>query len=314
VSSANASVMGKSISAVILAAGEGKRMHSHIPKVLFRILGKEILNFVVDLVRAIRFREIVIVVGKEHRAIKDAVGRGVAYAVQDPPLGSGDAARQGLLMTHAKDCLILCGDVPLLSRETVIELLEYHKKQAADLTLLTCRVRNPFGYGRILRDRRGRILGIIEQTDATIKQQKINEINAGVYCGRRGLVLQILNKITAQNRQGEYYLTDIVTEMVRSKRKVGALMIDNEEEITGINSKIDLARAREIIKKRWFDELMKRGVYIEDPATTSIDLTVRIGNEVHIRPNTIIEGKTVVKAGSIIGPFVYIKDGKRINK
>ena len=301
----------RKLSTIILAAGIGKRMYSKTPKVLYEILGKPILSFVIDVAKEIKSNEIIIVVGKTAFEINKAIGHEVKYAIQPIPKGTGDAAKKGIDISAHGNVLILCGDVPLLKKETLTELLNHHQKMKADLTLLTCQVKNPFGYGRIVRDRRNNILTIVEQADATIEQQKIKEINAGVYYGRKKLILSALKKIDTKNRQGEFYLTDVIKEMLKKKKKVVGLKIDAEEEITGINSKMDLSRVREVVKKKWFEQLMAEGVFIEDPTTTNIDLSVRIGKFVHIRPHTLIEGKTRIKDGLTIGPFAWIKDGKR---
>lgn len=306
------SICNDELSTVILAAGIGKRMYSKTPKILHTILGKPVISFVVDLARAIESDEIVLVVGKHTQEIKKTVGNKVKYVVQAIPRGTGDAAKKGIAVSSKRNVLILCGDVPLLTRKTLMKLISHYRSTYADITILTCEVKNPFGYGRIIRNKKNRITGIIEQTDATPMQQEIKEINAGVYYGNKAVITSALNNITTLNRQGEYYLTDIVKDLIKKKKKVTTVMINNEEEILGINSKRDLSRAREICKKRWCAELMTRGVYIEDPVTTSIDFSVQIGNGVHIRPYTLIEGRTTIKDGAVIGPFAWIKNGRKM--
>jgi bifunctional UDP-N-acetylglucosamine pyrophosphorylase/glucosamine-1-phosphate N-acetyltransferase len=298
---------------IILAAGKGTRMYSKTPKVLHTILGKPIISFAVQLARSIRSKEIVVVVGKNAHTLKKAIGTGVKYAVQARPLGSGDAAKTGITVAASTYVLILNGDVPLLSETTALQLLAYHKKQNADLTILTCTMENPFGYGRIIRNKNNSVSGIVEQSDVTARQQKIEEINVGVYYGKRDLLSHALDKITSENRQGEFYVTDIVHELIREKKNVAGLKINNENEILGVNSKYELARAREIAKARLFKRLMLQGVDIEDPSTTIIDLSVRCGNNVRIRPHTIIEGNTTIKSGTTVGPFAWIKDGKEMD-
>ncbi len=300
------------LSTIILAAGIGKRMYSKTPKILHTILGKPIISFVIDLAKAIQSDEIIIVVGKHGREIKKIIGSGVTYALQAVPQGTGDAAKRGIALSSNRDVLILCGDVPFLTKKTLMKLMAYHAKEYSDITILTCEVKNPSGYGRIIHDTKNRITGIIEQTDATRRQQAIKEINTGVYYGKRTVIASALNEITSLNRQGEYYLTDIVRTLIKRRKKIARVKIKNEEEILGINSKLDLSHACELCKKRWFEELTARGVFIEDPITTTIDLSVQIGTNVHIRPFTLIEGKTKIKDGAIIGPFVWIKNGKKM--
>jgi len=285
-------------------------MYSKTPKVLFNILGKSMLSFVIDNARAIESGEVILVVGKNFQQIKKIFKKSVRYAFQPVPLGSGDAALKGLEQARLSNVLILSGDVPLLRASTLQQMIEFHHKKGANLTILTCRLENPFGYGRIIRDRRGRVRAIIEQTDATKREQKIKEVNAGVYYANANILKTALQRVIPKNMQGEYYLTDAVKELIDKKKKVQAYTADDPDEILGINTKFDLARARDIVKAHFFEELMRRGVYIEDPETTNIDLTVEIGNFVHIRPYTILEGNTRIKDGTTVGPFAWIKDGK----
>lgn len=273
------------------------------------ILGKPLIGFVVDLAREIKSSEIVCVVSKNARAVRQVLGTTVIYAVQPVPRGTGDAALKGMKKTRTDNILLLCGDVPLLQSITVENLIHNHEKHDAALTFLTCTMANPFGYGRVLRERK-KVLGIVEQSDATPKQQRIREINTGIYYGEKSLIVEALRSITTDNKQEELYLTDVIRVLLKKRKKVIGLMIDNEEEIMGINSKEELARARAIVKRKWYAELMQRGVHIEDPTTTTIDLSVRIGDNVHIRPYTMIEGNTTIKRHSIVGPFTWIKDGK----
>jgi len=286
-------------------------MYSQTPKVLHNILGKPIVLFVVELAEKIASDEIIIVVGKNCKGIENIVGDKVRYAIQETPLGSGDAAKKGIKIARQKNILILSGDVPLLTPTTIRAMFDYHKKQKAKLTIVTCELEKPFGYGRIIRNKERNIIDIIEQSDATLKEQRIKEINAGVYYGERDLILSALGRVTTQNQQGEFYLTDIIKECVKKREKVAGFKISNEQEILGINNKVDLTRVREIVKAQWFNELMKKGVYIEDSMNTNIDLTVKIGKFVHIRPFTIIEGNTKIKDNMTIGPFMWIKDGKK---
>jgi bifunctional UDP-N-acetylglucosamine pyrophosphorylase/glucosamine-1-phosphate N-acetyltransferase len=247
-------VLHKKVSTIILAAGVGKRMHSRKPKILHKILGKPIISFVVDLAQDVGSNEIILVVGKNNKRVRKVFRNRVRYAVQPIPQGTGDAAKKGIKVTTNRDILLLCGDVPFLAKATIEKLMAYHKRSKADLTLLSCEVTNPFGYGRILRNNKGKMLGIIEQSDSSIKQQKIREINAGVYYGKKQFIRQSLRKINNMNRQKEYYLTDVVSEMLKNKKKVVAYKIRNEEEIMGINSKSDLARAKKIAKVMGFEQ------------------------------------------------------------
>ena len=314
VATAKMPILQEKISTIILAAGIGKRMRSKTPKVLHRILGRPIVGFVLRLARDIRSDQIVLVVNRKQHDAYRTLGTDISYAIQEEPRGSGDAALRGIEAAHCSTVLILCGDVPLLKLETVTHLLQYHNEHNADLTILTCNTEDPFGYGRILRKNNGYVSAIVEQTDATAAEQKITEINAGVYYGRKDLLSSALARITDDNEQGELYLTDAVKDIASSGKMVCGYMIDNEDEIIGVNTQAQLAQVRSIVKREWFEQLMHRGVYIEDPSTTNIDLSVTIGDHVHVRPHTLIEGDTTIPAGATVGPFVWIRNGEQIER
>lgn len=284
-------------------------MHSEHPKILHRILGRSIITFVVMNAQVIGSDEIIVVVGKNAALVEKELSDGVRFTLQPEPRGTGDAARCGLDAVKQDHVMICYGDVPLLTEHTLLRMIASSKKTKSDLTLLTCRMDDPSGYGRIIRDDHGNITGIVEQSDATETQASIKEINAGVYFGKTKEIMDALQHISAANNQGELYLTDIITCLLDAGRTVTAYKISDADEILGINSKSQLAYARELVKRRWMEELMMRGVYIEDPATTVIDLNVRIGSHVHIRPFSIIEGETEITDGSVVGPFAWIKDG-----
>lgn len=299
------------ISTVILAAGVGKRMKSETPKILHRILGKPVISFVIDLARDVGSSQIIMVVNGRTNEL-GSLGEDICYAIQEKPLGSGDAAKKGLEKAVHENVLVLCGDVPLIQKQTILGMIEYHKRKKAVLTVLTCKMSNPHGYGRIMHRRYGFMTRIVEQSDATTRQLKIKEINAGVYYGNKDMLLSALHRTTADNKQGEYYLTQAVHDIAAAGKRVAGYMIKDEEEIIGVNTKIQLADVRAIVKRRWFEHLMQRGVLIEDPATTDIDLSVRIGERVHIRPHTMIEGDTIIEDGKSVGPFVWINNGRRV--
>lgn len=287
-------------------------MYSHTPKILHTILGKPLIAFVVDLAHTINSAEIICVVSRNARDVRRVLGQRVRYAVQPIPRGTGDAALKGIAQAHHDNILILYGDVPLLQPATLQTLMNHHRTHNAALTFLTCTVANPFGYGRVLRYR-SKVQGIVEQGDATPQQQRIREINTGIYYCTKSLLVSALNSLTTDNRQKELYLTDVIRVFLKRRHKVIGLRIDSEDEIMGINSKAELARARQIVKNEWYARLMQQGVYIEDPDTTTIDLSVRVGDNVRIRPNTIIEGNTTIASNAVIGPFAWIKNGKKQN-
>lgn len=295
-----------------MAAGMGKRMFSKTPKILIPILGKHVIQFVVDLARDISSPEIIAVVGAYGPQVKKILGKSVRYAVQPIPRGTGDAVQRGLAVSRYPNILILSGDVPLLQKKTIQDMIEEHAAERAGLTFLTCDFDNPQGYGRVVRDRKNKVVKIVEDSDASSVQKKIHEINAGIYLIRRDLLRKVLQKVDAHNQQGEYYLTDIVHETLARREKVVGFQTAVHDEIVGINTQLDLAYVRTLIKNRWFAELMKRGIQIEDPATTNIDLTVKLGDQVRIRPHTLLEGRTRIPGGQTIGPFVWIRDNRTL--
>ena len=285
-------------------------MFSSVPKILHTILGKPIIEFVVEIAESIGSDQIVLVVGKQKNEFSKIIGRRVTYAVQPAPLGTGDAAKIGLTHTHQESILILLGDAPAIKPETLYRMMEFHCLKKAALTVLTCALSDPGRYGRIVRDRRGQLKEIIEHSDASAAQRSIREINSGMYFGQKSAMVSAVARLTDRNRQSEFYLTDIVRHLIAAKKSVVGYKIENEEEIHGINSRTDMARMRGFIKQRWFEDLMERGVWIEDPATTTIDLSVKIGDHVRIRPYTMLEGRTRIPDGQTVGPFVWIRDNK----
>ena len=252
----------KKFTTIIMGAGIGKRMHSKTPKIIHKIHGKPIISFVIDKVKDINCPEVIIVVGKHRKLIEVELGRAVKYAYQPIPLGTGDAAKKGIAKATYNKVLILNGDIPLISEKTIGSLISYCEREKADMAILTCVMKNPFGYGRVLRNGKNRISGIIEQTDATKAQQRIKEINVGAYYGSKKIILTALREIKPQNKQGELYLTDIVKNLLEHNKIVVGFKTINEEEMMGINTRSELARARRIIKKR----CLKRSRTIEHDA------------------------------------------------
>ncbi len=284
-------------------------MYSQTPKILHKILGKEIILFAVDLAHQIKSREIIVVADKNINSIKKIAGRSVKYVLQPKPLGTGDAAHRGIMKARSRDVLIMNGDVPMLDPETIKAMIAFHNKNRASLTFLSCEISKPEGYGRIIRKTSGSVQGIIEHTDANTRQRRVKEINVGVYFGDRQAITRALRGVNQHNEQGEFYLTDVVGAFLKRRSKVFAYKIKDEKQIMGINTKYELACVRNIIKEKWYRSLMEKGVLIEDPESTTIDLTVKFSKDVQIKPNVIIEGRTVIKKGAVIKPFTWIKNG-----
>ncbi len=297
---------------VILAAGQGTRMKSETPKVLHKLCGRPMVDYIVRTVRKLEPEQIYLVVGFEEKLVRQFFGDGVRYVTQSEQLGTGHAVLQAHreLSGYEGDVLVLYGDVPLVKEETLRALLEKHRKARASATLVTTRVSDPTGFGRIVRNRSGKIAKIVEEKDVTPAQRRIRKINPGIYCFRASSLLEALAKVGRANKQQEYYLTDVIEILAKRRRKVETITTDDEIEIMQINTRRQLARLNRIMHQRVLDRLMDEGVTIIDPQTTFVSETVRVGRDVIIYPFTYIEGYTRIGEGSVIGPQTYITDSE----
>ena len=299
------------IVAVILAAGKGTRMKSNLPKVLHEVGGKPMLRHVTSAAQAAGAVRLVVVVGFGGERVATVMGgEGLEYVTQAQQLGTGHAVMQAqtVLKEYRGTILLLCGDTPLLRTSTLQSLCRAHQESGAAATVLTAEPADPHGYGRILRNAGGNVCGIVEQKDATPEQVRINEINTGIYCFEAGPLYAALEGLTCNNAQQEYYLTDVLAILTQSGQKVGAVKVDDFEETLGINSRVQLAEAEAILRRRKLMELMESGVTLMDPASTFIDSGVAIGRDTVIYPFTWIEGTTVIGEDCRIGPNVRIAD------
>ncbi len=337
----------KSLAAVILAAGKGTRMKSRIPKVLHPLAGLPMIHYPIELARSLGADPIVVVVGYAAQSVQQALdGYGLRFVVQDPQLGTGHALgfARVLLEEGVKDLLILSGDVPLLTEETLRAMVSCHRSHRGALTLLCGRMEDPTGYGRILRDGKGRVVRIVEEKDATDEERAIQEVNAGVYCAKARPLFRALEGLSRDNVQGEYYLTDAVE--ILASEGVETYETSNPEEFLGINDRMELAHAEEVLQWRLRRHWMREGVTLRDPDSVYLDWRAVIGrdtvlgpnvevrggsrigencrieagcvledveleDEVTVRPWCVIQGSRV-EAGSTIGPFAHIRPGSRI--
>jgi bifunctional UDP-N-acetylglucosamine pyrophosphorylase/glucosamine-1-phosphate N-acetyltransferase len=299
------------LAALILTAGEGKRMKSSIPKVLHPILGQPIINYVVEEVRKISPEKIVLVVGYGSEDVKKALKSDqLSYVSQSRQLGTADAVMSSRRELDGYDgtLVILCGDSPLIRHETLAKVIHAHKKTKSLLSILTAKVSNPYGYGRIIRNGMGKLTGIVEEKDATPEQRSVNEINSGIYCVETCFLWKALGQIDKKNSQEEFYLTDIVGIASRSGIEVNGFNLKVEEEIIGINNRVELSHAEELMRKRINEKLMLSGVTILDPGQTYISPQVSIGKDTVIYPQSFIYGKTKIGKRCKIGPSVWIED------
>jgi bifunctional UDP-N-acetylglucosamine pyrophosphorylase/glucosamine-1-phosphate N-acetyltransferase len=294
---------------VILAAGKGTRMKSMRPKVFHRVAGRPMIDYVLRAAASLNATTTTIVAGHMKEALRQGLETcpGLSFVNQEPQLGTGHALLQTapLLETKAGVVLLLSGDVPLLRRNTLARLLARHEETGAAATVLTAVVEQPYGYGRIVRVR-NRISRIVEERDGSPTQRKIKEINSGIFAFSLGPLFDGLRKLATSNAQGEYYLTDLVSIFRRQKLDVEVVVLDDPNEIRGINSRSELAEASRIVRQKKNEELMAAGVTIEDPATTYVDDDVVVGSDTVIHPGVHLEGRTQIGSACEIHAGVRI--------
>lgn len=302
------------IKAVILAAGKGTRMKSETtPKVLHEIMGKTLLGYVLDNVKNFVSEEFVIV-GHHAEEVESFVKNNYKNAktvLQTPQLGTGHAVSMVCpkLENYEGLVLILCGDTPLVREETLKEFVEFHKSQNSDITVMSTIFDNPTNYGRIIRESNNSLKCIVEEKDATPEQKAVKEVNAGIYCLNWGKVKNSFKELKTNNAQGEYYLTDIISWGKAQNLNVNAYILDNSDEIYGINSRINLAEATKMMNRRNLEKYMINGVTIVDPDSTWISEDTEIGQDTIIYPATYIEGKNKIGKNCKIGPCAHLRGG-----
>jgi bifunctional UDP-N-acetylglucosamine pyrophosphorylase/glucosamine-1-phosphate N-acetyltransferase len=292
--------------AIILAAGKGTRMKSRLPKVLHKLSGKPMLEHVLDAADEAGVDDEIVIVGFGSEKVTEFLGTRARVAIQKEQLGTGHAVLQArdLLKGEKGTAMILCGDTPLLEGSELKKFYETHKESGAGVSVLTADAPNPFGYGRILRDTVGRVTGIVEEKDATEEQRRIHEINTGIYCVEMPLLFELLENLSNDNAQGEYYLTDILTECLKRGRDVCGIKTRDFDMVMGINSRRQLAEAQRVMNARIVGRLMDAGVTVMDPASTFVEKGVRVGQDTILYPFTWLEGETVIGSDCVIGPQV----------
>ncbi len=300
---------------IVLAAGRGSRMKSDLPKVLHQVCGKPLINHVLDVVKAVRSLKTYVVLGHGIDQVKSCLNTPAIVIEQKKLLGTADAVRSVAkhLVSYNGDVLVLCGDTPLLTPETVLQLIKRHRTSKAACTVLTAVVEHSQGYGRIIRDEKNQVIAIREDKDASPEEKEIAEINVGIYCFKSRQLREYLKKIRLNPLKKEYYLTDIIELLAKAGLKVDALVAADPQEGLGVNTRADLAAAQSVIQKRILDKLMINGVTIVDPWTTYIDADVRIGRDTIIRPCSMIEGNVRIGKSCMIGPFARLRPGTIID-
>ncbi|ERJ12463.1 bifunctional UDP-N-acetylglucosamine diphosphorylase/glucosamine-1-phosphate N-acetyltransferase GlmU [Haloplasma contractile] len=295
--------------AIILAAGKGTRMKSKLYKVLHPVLGKPMVEHVVDNLDRGNVEEKIVVVGHGADEVKSVLEKSVKFTLQSEQLGTGHAVMmaEDLLKNQDGTTVVICGDTPLITTETIDKLINFHEQNESKATILSANMDDPTGYGRIIRDNQ-EVMKIVEHKDATEKERQVSEINTGTYCFDNKLLFKYLNNISNENKQGEYYLTDVIEIFKKNRHKVLAYLIDDASETIGVNDRVSLARAEELLKKRINNQLMVNGVSIIDPNNTYISCDTEIETDTIIYPGTTILGKNKIGSDCIIGPNTHLEN------
>lgn len=296
--------------ALILAAGQGKRIKSNLTKVLHKVCGKEMVKHVIDTVKKAEIQDINLIIGKGAELVEEKTkDTGVTYSLQAEQLGTGHAVKcaKKFLENKSGVVAVFTGDTPLIKQSTVESLINDHINNKNAATILTAMVDDPTGYGRIVRDESGKVLKIVEHKDCNEEELKIKEMNSAIYCFDIELLVKSLDKLNNNNKQGEYYLTDVIGILKDEGYSIGAVVTDIEETI-GVNSRVQLAEAEEILRNRINTIHMENGVTLIDPKTTYIGADVEIGKDTIIYPNNILEGNTVIGENCLLYQNSRIKD------
>ncbi|WLR41924.1 bifunctional UDP-N-acetylglucosamine diphosphorylase/glucosamine-1-phosphate N-acetyltransferase GlmU [Bacillus carboniphilus] len=290
--------------AVVLAAGQGTRMKSSLYKVLHPVCEKPMVEHVIDQVQKLNLEIIVTVVGHGADQVKQQLKNKSQFSLQNEQLGTAHAVMQTSEFLKGKKgtTIVLCGDTPLITAETISQLIGLHEKTKAKATVLTAIAKDPTGYGRIIRDNEGNVGKIVEHKDANEEELKVSEINTGTYCFDNEVLFDTLTKVKNDNAQGEYYLPDVIEILFKSNEKVSAFATNNFEETLGVNDRVALSQAEKYMKDRINRKHMKNGVTIIDPNQTYISDSVEVGKDTVIYPGTIIKGQTSIGEGCQVGP------------
>lgn len=301
--------------AVILAAGLGKRMKSKRHKVVHEVCGKPMISLIVDELKAVGFDRLVVVVGSLEEQVRSVLGDHVEYVRQDEQKGTGHAVMQAVpLLTEDAITVVLYGDSPLIRGQDVVRLIEAAETGQAT-TVLTAKVVNPFAYGRIIRDMDGSLIRIVEEKDASPEEQAIREVNSGIYAFQTHSLLDSLTRLTPDNAQGEYLLTDCIAHIRQDGGRVIPVLVEDPEDIANVNDRVQLAHVEQRMRERILKRHMMNGVTMMDPDTTYIQADVLIGQDTVIYPGAILEGNTVIGEDCEIGPnsrLVDVRLGDRV--
>lgn len=296
--------------AIILAAGQGTRMKSKLDKVLHQVCGKPMIRHVVDEVGKTEFSKLYVIVGHGADEVRACVGTDADCLLQKQQLGTAHAVRQAAERLAGLDgtTVVLCGDTPLITHKTIEKLIDFQEQNHAAAAVLTARIGDPSGYGRIIRTGSGNLAKIVEDKDATPEEKKVQEINTGIYSFDNRKLFSLLGQVGNNNAQGEYYLPDVIGLLVQSSEKVLACQTDHFEETAGVNDRLQLAAAEKYMRLRINWNHMRQGVTLVDPEATYLSPECTIGSDTVIYPGTIISGETHIGSGCTIGPHTQIRN------
>ncbi len=296
----------KNTVAVVLAAGRGTRMKSETPKVLHGIFGKPIISYVLDSLKSAGVSDIITVAGHGSKELRQAIDTRIV--IQKKLLGSGDAVAtaKNLLSGFNGNVIVICGDTPLVNSATIRQLILKHEKSGSSVTLTTAKLKNPAGYGRIVRASSGNIIKIVEDINAELYEEVIDEVNVGTYCFKAKDLFTALAKVKPDARKKEFFLTDTIEILAKAGYAIESVEVDDVNEMIGINSRKDLAEATTILKNKILEKVMLSGVTVEDPYSTTIYPDASIGQDTIIHPNTYIGPGVKIGRNCHIGPFARL--------
>jgi bifunctional UDP-N-acetylglucosamine pyrophosphorylase/glucosamine-1-phosphate N-acetyltransferase len=305
--------------AIVLAAGQGTRMKSRKHKVLHPVCGKAIIDHILDQLERLGTAQTIVVVGHHAESVQAHVGDRATFVLQEEQLGTAHAVRQaeGILADKEGTTLVLNGDHPLFTADTLERLVRSHRERQSAATVLTAELADPTGYGRVVRGEDGRVVRIVEHKDATEEERRIREVNTGTFCFDNRLLFESLKEVNNDNQQGEYYLPDVITILQKKGKHIGAETIEDPDEAHGVNNRVQLAEAEAIMRRRLLKAHMMNGVTVIDPANTYIEADVQIGADTVIHPGSHLRAGTVIGEGCVIGPQadltnVVVGDGAHI--
>ena len=296
--------------AVILAAGKGTRMQSKLYKVLHKVCDRTMVELVLDSLSDLEMQEVITVVGHGAERVKEVLGDRTKFVLQAERLGTAHAVKvaKDELKDKEGTTIVMYGDTPLIRSETINNMLDHHEKMNAKATVLTAIADNPFAYGRIIRDVNGNLVKIVEEKDATEQERKIKEINSGIYCFDNKLLFEMLEKVKNDNNQGEYYLPDVLGLIREQKEIIETYLCDDFDETFGVNDRVALAYAENVMRNRINTKHMLAGVTLVDPTNTYIAPNAVIGRDTTIYPNVTIKSNTIIGEDCQIKPNSYLEN------